>query len=428
MATKSKLELTWIGKDIRPRLEPRILIEEPELSYHAKARRDGDIFDNLLIHGDNLLALKALEAEPKIAGRVKCIYIDPPFNTGAAFEHYDDGLEHSVWLGLMKERFAILRNLLSEDGAIFVQLDDRETHYCKVLLDEVFGRSNYMNTVVVSTNKPFGFKGTSSGIFKQANHVLFYAKDRSQLTLNSRAMYIEKGYDPQYKWVFDDISKPEADWTWSPISENVAQKLRFDGARAAKRSLGDAFEAEVALYAIENADRVFRTASVSGGALAKRKSTIAKSRENPRCIIRHPNDDMDYQFINGERVLYYRERLQSIDGQLLPAELITDIWNDISVEGLAAEGGVDFPKGKKPEKLIARVINLVTSEGDLVLDSFAGSGTTGAVAHKMKRKWVLIELGGHAKSHIVPRVRTHNQNMTVAAKQMAERNSSPHLS
>lgn len=405
MATKTKLELTWIGKDIRPRLEPRILIEEPELSYHAKARRDGDIFDNLLIHGDNLLALKALEAEPNIAGKVKCIYIDPPFNTGAAFEHYDDGLEHSVWLGLMRERFILLRNLLSSDGALFVQLDDREAHYCKVLLDEVFGRSNYVNTITVSTNKPFGFKGTSSGIFKQANHLLLYAKDRLSLKLNDRAMYIEKGYDPQYKWVFDDTSKPESNWTWSPISENVATKLGFENSRAAKRSLGDAFEAEVALYAIENADRVFRTASVSGGALAKRKATITRSREKPREIIRHPDDDMDYQFINGERVLYYRERLRDIEGQLLPAELITDIWNDISVEGLAAEGGVDFPKGKKPEKLIARVIDLVTAEGDLVLDSFAGSGTTGAVAHKMKRRWILVELGDHAKSHIVPRLR-----------------------
>lgn len=405
MAAKTKLELTWIGKDSRPRLEPRILIEEPEFSYHARARRESDRFDNLLIHGDNLLALKALDADTKFCGKVKCIYIDPPFNTGAAFEHYDDGLEHSVWLGLMRERFEILKSLLAEDGAIFVQLDDRETHYCKVLLDEVFGRSNYMNTIVVSTNKPFGFKGTSSGIFKQANHILFYAKDRQKLQLNERALYIEKGYDAQYKWVFDDTSVPESEWTWSPIGEAVAAELGYDSSKAAKKALGDSFEAEVALYAIRNADRVFRTASVSGGALAKRKATIAKSRTQPKSIVRHPNDDMDYQFINGERVLWYRERLQKINGEMLPAELITDIWTDISVEGLAAEGGVDFPKGKKPEKLIGRVIDLVTEPGDIVLDSFAGSGTTGAVAHKMGRRWILVELGDHAKTHVVPRLK-----------------------
>lgn len=148
MAAKTKLELTWIGKDIRPRLEPRILIEEPELSYHAKARRDGDIFDNLLIHGDNLLALKALETDPAVRGKVKCIFIDPPYNTGSAFEHYDDGLEHSIWLGMIRERLEILRNLLSDDGSIWITLDDNEVHYLKIVADEVFGRRDFMSNII----------------------------------------------------------------------------------------------------------------------------------------------------------------------------------------------------------------------------------------------------------------------------------------
>src|SRR5688572_26508417 len=139
---KQRLELTWIGKDERPRLEPRILLEEQDQSYHAKARvTDNDIFDNILIHGDNLLALKALEQE--FTARVKCIFIDPPYNTGSAFEHYDDGVEHSVWLGLMRDRLELLRHLLTEDGSLWITLDDNEAHYLKVLCDEVFGRTNF---------------------------------------------------------------------------------------------------------------------------------------------------------------------------------------------------------------------------------------------------------------------------------------------
>jgi len=135
---KTKLELTWIGKENRPKLEPRILLEDPAKSYHAKHRvTDKDIFDNRLIFGDNLLALKALEAE--YAGKVKCVYIDPPYNTGSAFAQYEDGLEHSIWLALMRDRIELLRRLLASNGSCWVQLDDNEAHYCRVLMDEVLG-------------------------------------------------------------------------------------------------------------------------------------------------------------------------------------------------------------------------------------------------------------------------------------------------
>jgi len=138
---KTKLELTWIGKDKCPKLEPRILLEDPRKSYHAKHKvTENDVFDNKLIFGDNLLALKALEQD--YTGKVKCIYIDPPFNTGTAFEHYDDGLEHSLWLSLMEHRLKVLRNLLKDDGVIAVHLDDNEMAYMKVIMDEVFGRCN----------------------------------------------------------------------------------------------------------------------------------------------------------------------------------------------------------------------------------------------------------------------------------------------
>ena len=140
---KTKLELTWIGKENRPRLEPRILIPDDSKSHHAKHRvSDGDLFDNRLIFGDNLLALKALEQE--FAGKVKCVFIDPPYNTGSAFEHYDDGVEHSLWLSLIRERLEILHRLLSSEGSIWITIDDNEAHYLKVLCDEIFGRKAFI--------------------------------------------------------------------------------------------------------------------------------------------------------------------------------------------------------------------------------------------------------------------------------------------
>lgn len=391
-----KLELTWIGKGEEPAVEPRILLHDPSKDYGDPAA------ENMLIHGDNLLALKALEQE--YAGQVKCIYIDPPFNTGAAFEHYDDNLEHSIWLGLMYQRFQILHSLLCDSGVLFVNLDDSEASYAKVLLDEVFGRRNYLNEIIVATNKSFGFKSTSDGIFKQANHILFYTKNKAAFKINIKAMYIEKGYDEQYKWVFENCDKSEEQWTWRSIKDVVAEAMGFSNAREAARHDSDAFTEAVSTFALENADRVFRTASVTGGALLKRKETIAISKQNRSSVIRHPNDDMDYMFIGGERVIYYKERLRELDGIWLPAEVITDIWNDISIEGLAKEGGVDFPRGKKPEKLIQRCIELTTDYGDLVLDSFLGSGTTAAVAHKMGRRYIGIELGDHCYTHCVPRL------------------------
>jgi adenine-specific DNA-methyltransferase len=173
MTKKPKLELTWIGKDRRPRLEPRILLEEPEKSHHAKHRvTDTDFFDNRLIFGDNLLALKALEQE--FSGKIKCIYIDPPYNTGSAFEHYDDGIEHSLWLSLMRDRLEILRRLLTDDGSIWVNLDDNEGHYCKVLMDEIFGRENFRTSI--TWQRKYSVSNNFKGIATICDYILVFSK------------------------------------------------------------------------------------------------------------------------------------------------------------------------------------------------------------------------------------------------------------
>jgi adenine-specific DNA-methyltransferase len=180
MSRKQKLELTWVGKEERPRLEPRILIEDPSLSYHAATRTDGDIFDNILIKGDNLLALKALEQD--FVGKVKCIYIDPPYNTGSAFEHYDDGVEHSLWLSLMRDRLEILHELLAESGSIWISIDDNEAHYLKVLCDEIFGRSNFVANAI--WQKKYGAKSDSKYLSESHDHIIVFAKSKDKFVLN----------------------------------------------------------------------------------------------------------------------------------------------------------------------------------------------------------------------------------------------------
>lgn len=172
---KRKLELTWIGKEERPRLEPRILLEDQELSYHAPKRvSDKDIFENLLIHGDNLLALKAIESE--FTGLIKCVFIDPPYNTGNAFDQYDDGLEHSIWLSLIRDRIELLHTLLSKEGSLWITIDDNECHYLKVLCDEIFGRSNFVSSFAWEKDK--GRRGDTD-ISSAHDHILLYAKDRN---------------------------------------------------------------------------------------------------------------------------------------------------------------------------------------------------------------------------------------------------------
>ena len=222
MTKKQRLELTWIGKDVRPQLEPRILLEDPERSYTAAHRvSDDDIFDNRLIFGDNLLALKALESE--FAGKVKCIFIDPPYNTGSAIKDYDDGIEHSSWLSLIRDRLDILRNLLSDDGSLWITIDDNEAHYLKVLCDEVFGRANFVSTVI--WQKKYAPKSDSKFFSQSHDFVLVIAKDISRFQLRRLAKtekqtgrYTNRDNDPRGAWKASDVLRSEVrDYAIFPV-------------------------------------------------------------------------------------------------------------------------------------------------------------------------------------------------------------------
>lgn len=395
---KQKLELVWPGKEDRQKLEPRILIEDPDKSYHASARRcENDQFDNMLIRGDNLLALKALESD--YADKVKCIYIDPPFNTGAAFEHYDDGLEHSIWLSLMEQRFEILKNLLSSDGAVFVHLDDNETDYCRVLMDQVFGRKNFISRITIDARAPSAFSTVNPGVFKASEYILWYARDRSAFQENSGRVKREPDY-AYNRWLLNPGDEPS---NWHLGSLMDAYDMEPVGRSNHPRAVLERFNQ----FIINNADRVCRLASISdsgaGQAIVNLKRKSLDSKGKVLHLTREDGLD-DVYVLDGQQLIFYKKNVAEIDGDKAATKLLTNIWTDIAWEGIAKEGGVRFPKGKKPERLLRRCLDLTTDPGDLVLDSFAGSGTTGAVAQKMGRKWIMVEIGAHADTHIVPRL------------------------
>lgn len=403
----NKLELTWIGKDEESlAIEPRLLLETPEYSFgevETGTLPNGKPWlGNMLIHGDNLLALRALEEN--FTGAVKCIFIDPPFNTGNAFDHYDDAVEHSIWLNLMWKRLNLFSSLLTEDGILFVHLDDSELAYCKVILDEIFGRSNYMNTITMTTNEPSGFKATGATIFSTANYVLCYAKNKSKCFL--KKIYIEKGYDKAYSKVVVNPNDNYTEWRFSTIVEQIATDNGFENPAELRKKIGsEKMEDLISRYALENASKVFRTAAIGGGAKLKRQQTINRSKEYRNKVFVHPNEDVKgFYILNGEQMIFYSDRLKLIDGKKVPGQIITDVWTDIGWTGIANEGFVEFKNGKKPERLIKRFLELATDKNDLVLDSFLGSGTTVAVAHKMNRRWIGIEMGNQAFTHCEPRL------------------------
>lgn len=394
---QGKLELTWVGKDERPRLEPRVLVEDPANSYGDPKS------ENMLIFGDNLLALKALEQD--FTGKIKCIYIDPPFNTGAAFEYYDDGIEHSVWLSLMRDRLELLRTLLTPDGVFFVHIDDKEMAYLRILCDELFGRNQFLNMVVVKTSDPSGHKTVNPSPYSQTEYILMYARDRGLYKYEQR--YVETNYDSGYNRVVLNRSEAFESWQFGSLNETVARTLGYEEVKLARKKMGRVgFEAVVAQYALEHAKDVFQLVAISDAAGRRIVEARNESANHPGRVYRVERDRYDdIHILNGRQIYFYAFKVRVVDGERCPAKPLTNLWTDIPWNGISREGSVEFKNGKKPERLVKRCIEISTNPGDLVLDSFAGSGTTGAAAHKMGRRWIMVELGEHCHTHIIPRMK-----------------------
>jgi adenine-specific DNA-methyltransferase len=402
MANKPKLELTWIGKENRPRLEPRILLEDPEKSYHANHRvSKDDIFDNRLIFGDNLLALKALEQE--FTGKVQCVYIDPPFNTQQAFDHYDDAVEHSIWLSLMRDRLFIIHKLIANSGSLFIHIDDSELGYLIALVDEIFGRENRISIITFKQSSASGPKAVNPGLVTTANFILYYAKNKKYW--NSYKVFTPISRDPRYSQFIVNYDEEFPAWRLIPLKDAFCTSvgLSWDDSRA---RFAEKLESKIEEFVLANAHRVVRKARVSPNDVNETaRQALNSSNENPDIVFRSSREDKDdYYFINGEQLIFYTKKTKEINGKLQTVAIATNIWDDLLSNNLHKEGGVSFPNGKKPEFLLKRILELSTLPGDLILDSFAGSGTTGATAHKMGRRWIMIELGEHCKTHILPRM------------------------
>jgi len=369
MTRKQKLELTWIGKDNRPRLEPRILLEDPETSYHAARRvTDNDLFDNRLIFGDNLLALKALEQE--FAGKIKCICIDPPYNTGSAFQQYDDGIEHSLWLSLMRDRLLLFYQFLTIDGSIWIAIDDNEVHYLKVLCDELFGRVNFVANIVWQSKDTPG--NNSSGIAQTHNHILAYKKSDAfkpnLLVRNEKqlANYTNPDNDPRGPWLGTPLTRVEhRDRDYYPIKNRAGREIL-----------------------------------PPRGSSWRRPPEKMKELEADNRIWWGKSGDTEFPM---EKKFLTEVKEGVVNQTWWPYDFAGSTRNASAEMKSIYEGNKSFDT-PKPEKLIQRILELATQSNDWVLDSFAGSGTTGAVAHKMGRKWIMVELGEHCHTHIIPRL------------------------
>lgn len=363
MQKTGKLELTWVGKYDEKVVEPRILVEDKSKSYGDPSS------ENMLIHGDNLIALQALQQD--FAGKIKCIYIDPPYNTGSAFELYDDGIEHSLWLNLMWHRLLLLKELLTEDGVIWITLDDNEAHYLKVLGDEVFGRKNFIADV--AWEKSDSPRMDAKLFSSRYDHNLVFAKDIDALVLHQ----IKSDVVPEHYNKTDESGR-----------KYYLKPLRAMGKNDAREARPNLY------YALCAPDGTEVYPIRTDGSDGNWRWSKTKVEANPDLI----------EWVSGRSGWspYYKIFADEHDSR--PPETLWHFQevgsNRISKQEIKAlfqdDKSFDTPK---PEGLIKRIIDISSDPGDYILDSFLGSGTTTAVAHKMGRRWIGIEMGDHAYTH-----------------------------
>jgi len=355
----NKLELTWYGKETEPNLEPRILVEDSQKSFSVEPQvsliEPNITSDNMLIHGDNLLALKALQHN--FANQIRCIYIDPPYNTGNAFSTYDDNVEHSLWLSLVKPRIELLRSLLSEDGSIWISIDDDEQAYLKVLCDEIFGRNNFVCNVI--WEKKYSPQNDAKWLSDSHDFIMVYAKNKEVWRPNpiGRTPEMDSRYknpdkDPRGPWKSTDFSAR----TYSASGDFP---ITTPSGRVVNPPESRAWATNKAGYELLLDDNRLWFGP-NGSNVPSKKTFLSEVKQGSVCKTIWPRSEVG-------------------DNQ------------EAKREAKALNPNSPFPT-PKPERLIQRIIRLATKEGDIVLDSFLGSGTTAAVAQKMNRKWIGIEM------------------------------------
>ncbi len=341
------------------------------------------ITDNLIIKGNNLLVLHSLKKE--FAGKVKLIYIDPPYNTGNDGFKYNDSFNHSTWLTFMKNRLEIAKTLLHKDGAIFVQCDDNEQAYLKVLMDEVFGKENYKETIVVKTSTPSGVNAVNvrrgERLFKVKEYLLFYSKTPSY---RFKPIYVKSKFNKNYRF---EVIKNNNEYKITDL------KKRFKT------------DIELEEYALKNPENIFSLEKNNKKAGEKIKKVIQKSRNENKVIEYINSKNQKVLVYNGGVFIPLKDRVVRDNGKYFFGTLISDLWDDEIFQTNQSEGGVNLPGGKKPEKLLKRIFELTTNKNDIILDYHLGSGTTCAVAHKMNRQYIGIEQLDYGKNDSVVRLK-----------------------
>jgi adenine-specific DNA-methyltransferase len=371
---------------------------------HVLRRHGEKGAENLLVQGDNLPVLEALA--PRFSGKVRCVYLDPPYNTGRKFAEYTDSLGIEAWTEMMRPRLRAIASLLADDGAVFAQIDDNELAHLTVLMDEIFGDKNRISTITVVRSASTGHKAQNAGPVHVSDFVLAYARDKRAWRYRPQHRVRER-VDRAYSTWLENPEDPLTRWRFCSLRAAVAGALGYATAHEASRALGkSAFVHETDRFALTHSERVVRFAQPRYEAIGRAAQRVVdRSRESPeQMFVLEREGRPPFIVRGGNRLLFLQAKVKEVDGERRIVEPLTNVWDDIPFQGIAREGGVVFSRNKKPERLAARILAMASDPGDWVLDPFLGSGTTAAVAHKMGRRWIGIESGEHAATLAEPRL------------------------
>ena len=394
-------------------LSPKVLVNT-KLYTQDGVEQDVTEFnenDNLIIKGNNLIALSSLKS--RFTGKVKCIYIDPPYYFKKKKKEdtfaYNSNFKLSTWLVFMKNRLELARELLSEDGSIFVQISDDGVAELHMLMKDIFNKGsedNFLNKITVKTRSPSGFASVNAGVFETAEYIISFAKDKKKWVGNPQ--YVEAPYDTNYKWFIKNIDDDYKKWEIVSIRDFIAQSKGYKDSKEILKNIDKiTFDKMIADFALKNNESVYRLTEIGNDAGKAVVDAREQSKKNPDDILRVERDNQYTVYIHkGQEIAFYSKKVKEIDGKKVPTIQLSNIWMDTPYEGIAKEGGVTLKGGKKPEKLIQRILELASNENDLVLDFFLGSGTTCAVAHKLNRRYIGVEQLDYIQDKTVKRMQS----------------------
>ncbi|MBX0332965.1 site-specific DNA-methyltransferase [Pontibacter sp. HSC-14F20] len=348
--------------------------------------------DGLLINSENFQALEVLK--DRFKEKVKCLYLDPPYNTGADDFIYKDDYQHSSWLSMMSDRLLQSTSFIKPEGTIAISIDLKEVDKTIALLDTIYGEENRKSSITVKRGSVTGAKVINPGVVNVSEYVIAYSSDEKYWS--PEKAFREKGYDSRYGTMIKNIEAPFENWQFESVLDAFAKEKQIKKSKL-KKELGEDYDTELLSFVIRNASKVIRLASLDENSISSDAIELKnQSKSNPDKIYHLEREDRnDYYILNGNAILFYKDRLIDIGGRLVPGEPVSDIWDDVLPNDLHNEGGVSLRKGKKPERLIHRIVEMSSKRGELVMDFFAGSATSCAVAQKSNRKWIGVEQGSY---------------------------------